>query len=84
MKCNLSNFPEGIKNINREGRTVANESKQNATSLVGALGPDSPRGNRHWLWFQVVTEVEEDVLSEAFDGLRPFGAIVCSLLPEVC
>ena len=70
-------------NINREGRTVAIESKQNAASPAGALGPDSPRSYRHWPWFQVVTEVEKDVLSEAFDGLRPFGAVVCSLLPEV-
>jgi hypothetical protein len=84
MKCNLSNFPVGIKNINREGRTVAKESKQNATSLVGVLGPDSPRCHRHLLWFQVVTKVEEGVFSEAFDDLRPFGAVVCSLLLEVC
>ena len=72
MKCSLSNFPVGIMNINREGRTVANESKQNAASLAGALGPDSPRSYRHWSWFQVVTDVEEDVLSEALT--------VCDLL----
>ena len=83
MEYSLSDFPVGIKNINHEGRTVAIESKQNAASLAGALGPDSPTSYRHWPWFQVVTEVEKDVLSEAFDGSRPFGAVVCSLLPEV-
>ena len=32
------NFIVGTKNMNGEGRTVANESKQNAAFLAGALG----------------------------------------------